>query len=394
MSDSQLQAIDASRFELRASSLWRRAPSLLDSLREQGLRRVSLAGLLGAARRRAEPLDRGGPPLSALELEPQLGFAWDEDDRRDERWYPQGVTTSHDASADGRWQGEEIALVSWYSKAGEGVRLTAAALEAGGSPRYEHLVLVQPAAGWPGGGPRLRRVRAHAGGIAWCGPFLYVADTIRGLRVFDLREVLELAGEDGAPLGAPARGLASSGWRWAVPQVGAYSLPIIKGLLAHGPRFSFVSAAHAAPGKASSRPGLVSGEYRRGRPGARLVIWPLTGDGSGRLATQGRGDSVSADRAWVTERTNLQGVLALGEHLLLASSAGHHRPGALTVHTGGEGQTHRHAWAVGPEDLTYLPGRDLVLTLTEHPHDPVDCERCGRVVFGVAGSQVLAKPTE
>ena len=40
--------------------------------------------------------------------------------------------------------------------------------------------------------PNYRAIDSHAGGIAWYGNYLYVAETNRGVRVFDLRNIFDL----------------------------------------------------------------------------------------------------------------------------------------------------------------------------------------------------------
>lgn len=273
------------------------------------------------------------------------GFAWDERDSNDASWYPQGVAT-------GEVAGRDAVLVSWYSKDGLGIRVSLAPL---GEEvvRYEHLRLVQAAPRWLDRKAAPRKVRGHAGGIAWVGHHLYVADTVRGMRVFDLDRITEVGGPGAT-------------WRWAVPQVGLWRLRLIPALLDLGPRFSFLSWSAASNA-------FFSGEYRKGVPGARIVSWPLPA---------GSGTRMVSDRAWVSERTNLQAVLEADGTILLASSAAY-KPGKLSLHALGCEET--RAWVVGPEDLASL-GDDEVVSLTEHIHAG-DRETCGRVVFStrVAG---------
>lgn len=48
-----------------------------------------------------------------------------------------------------------------------------------------------------------------------------------------------------------------------------------------------------------------------------------------------------------------------------------------------------HDWAVGPEDLSYMRKRDLVVSLTEHPNREDEPRHSGRVVFGVDTDSLL-----
>ena len=77
--------------------------SLLDDL-DRRARRSLLGRLLGRAVHRA--------------------YTWDARDRRDRQWWPQGVTTSADASDTEDVEGRRLLVVSWYAKHGQGSRLT------------------------------------------------------------------------------------------------------------------------------------------------------------------------------------------------------------------------------------------------------------------------------
>jgi hypothetical protein len=245
------------------------------------------------------------------------GFQWDREDSDTHDWYPQGI--------DGR---DGFLLVSWYSKRDGAARLSVVDVEAS---RYGHVALVTP-----DGKP----VRTHAGGLAWREDLLYVADTSRGLRLFDLTRFA------GATL----------------PQAGWYR-PQPKGL-----RFSFASVDVEGGG-------LLVGEYTDKVPGARLVRWPFAPGGL--LAQE------PAEAAWVTAHANLQGALALNGRLLMAASRGPVREGTLTTSPFAESATRRR-WATGCEDLAAVGGE--VVSLTEHPDLPWPLAR-RRSVFTARGSR-------
>lgn len=242
---------------------------------------------------------RGGVPFAARLVDGLLGgFRWDDEDCRSEEWFPQGI--------DGRG---DVLLVSWYSKLHGAARLSVLDTAAG---RYGHVALVG-ADGAP--------VKTHAGGIAWREDLLYVADTTRGLRVFDLTR---LAGGK-------------------LPQAGWYR-PVAKGL-----RFSYASVDEGSGS-------LLVGEYTDKVPGARLVRWPFAPGGL--LAQEPASD------AWVTAHSNIQGAVVLGDRLLLAASNGKIRPGTLTATPFAENAAQRR-WGVGCEDLASVGG--AVVSVTEHP---------------------------
>ena len=97
-------------------------------------------------------------------------------------------------------------------------------------------------------------MQSHAGGIAWVGDYLYVAETDGGLRVFDMRHLLQVPNPDDA-----------LGYAFILPQVGLYKTE-------PGLRFSFVALDR------TNGPALVTGEYKQGAAGGRIVRWPLGAD--------------------------------------------------------------------------------------------------------------------
>lgn len=262
------------------------------------------------------------------------GYGFAEPDNRTEAWFPQGLTGSADASPDGLMAGRRVQVVSWYSKRGEGVRVSFVDLDARPLPRYRHVLLVEPA-----GGSRFERVRIHAGGLAWVGDRLFVVDTRRGLRVFDTGRILRAADP-----------LAAGGHRYLLPQMGAYRASGRAERLA----FSYVFLDRADPA-------LMIGEYRR-EPGGRIVRWPLDLD-TGELEPAATGaHTVPVDR--------VQGIATVGGHLLASCS----RPGGrLFAGRPGEPATGFGFWPRLPEDL-HLAG-DRLFSLSEKPGR--------RAVFGV-----------
>ena len=309
-----LRPIDPTSFRLR---LERSKP------RPAGAAPAGLAGVLADLDRRIEPFGRGfGAPWAARRAHGLLGgFRWDAEDSRTKAWYPQGIA----ASADGN-----VVLVTWYHKTSNVARLTCADRA---RRAYRHVRLIT-ATGKP--------VHTHAGGLAWHGDLLYVTETTKGLRLFDLTRV-ERTAADGDD-------------RYALPEIARYR-PAGEAL-----RFSYTSVDAAASG-------LLVGEYVDAKPGARLVRWPLGPDGL--LAQE------SASEAWVTSHSNLQGAVALGEQMLMAESRGARLPGRLHVSPYAE-TVEQQVWAVGGEDLA-VAGAEI-LSLSEHPDFPRPLPR-RRTVF-------------
>ncbi|HEU5036746.1 MAG TPA: hypothetical protein VFT70_07070 [Nocardioides sp.] len=119
-------------------------------------------------------------------------WTWERADRRDRRWWPQGV------SVVGR-----RAAVSWYATDG-GSRISLLDLD---SRRYRHVSLVRPTT------DGYEPLRIHAGGVAWHGTQLYVAATKAGLWVCDTDDLLR--GPDGYLLPVRSRLKASESFRFS-----------------------------------------------------------------------------------------------------------------------------------------------------------------------------------
>jgi hypothetical protein len=296
------------------------------------------------------------------------GYRWAPGDDAVKTWYPQGITTSADATDDGMWGANRIQLVSWYGKgdrAGAGVRISFVQANKLRGARYRHVLLVEPFR-HPDGTPDFRAVKIHAGGIAWYGSYLYVADTNHGLRVFDVRRMLQTTSSARDVVGSAGGGkYAAASYKYVLPQVSAYQQPGGSDLV-----FSFVSVD-----RGSSPQSLLTGEYHQGKPGGRLVRWPLDAP-SDRLAG---GADVRANAAYVMPQTNVQGALSAAGRLFLSASAGAKGNGTLTSDVPGQ-PSRAYAWGYGAEDLTYSPLSGRIYSLTEHPNR--------RAVYAVPASAV------
>jgi hypothetical protein len=309
---------------------------------EQKYPPAGVGAVIASANRRVRPLGKA-PELSAVK-DVAGGFRWNKGDNAVDYWYPQGITGSADAVPGGVVDGHRELLVSWYSKNGKGTRVSFVNADKLESAKYRHVLLVTA-----NGNGGFGLVKSHAGGIAWFGNYLYVAETHGGLRVFDMRHILRVPNPDDA-----------LGYAFILPQVGLYKTTN-KDLV-----FSYVSVDR------TSGPALVTGEYRKGAAGGRVVRWPLDA-GSG-LPVGGQ-----AAAAFSSPATNVQGALMVNGRIGTSSSAGAGNPGVFT--SGAPGQaTGAHAWGAGPEDLTYAGTSGRVYSLTEHPG--------ARVVFGVPAASL------
>lgn len=203
---------------------------------------------VGIARLLDDPKNHLVAPLgSPAELEGvsgvEAGFRWTAAGETS-AWYPQGITGAADASPDGYVAGHRVIGVSWYSRTSLHTRVTFVTVDSFADARFRHVLLVAPTSS---GG--FSYVKVHAGGIAWFGHLLYVADTHHGLRVFDTDRLLYVPAK---------RRSRTSGYKYLLPQVGHYE--------GEGRTFDF---SYVSVDRSSSTPTLLAGEYRNARTGRR-----------------------------------------------------------------------------------------------------------------------------
>lgn len=265
--------------------------------------RIGLNGLMARRGRRAR---RAAAPGSAVSG--GSGIRWPRREQRDDAWWPQGVDVQ-----------EQTLVVSWHHPV-EGVdtasRVTFVDLRPR-CPRFWHVLLVD--------GDR-EPVPIHAGGLAWDGDRLLVADTFGGLRHFDTRDILR------------------AGREYLLPQSGGYVSPTVEGERAM--RYSFVSLEHGGV-----VPRIVAGEYRKGTDDARLLRLEL-GAGGGELhpGLERMQGACVVDGTWYVTTSN--GPTRNGDLWVGQPGALVRRPGVLPP---------------GPEDLAHEPGSRRLWSVSEHP---------------------------
>lgn len=302
---------------------------------------------------------------------PGWAWTWDAVDRRDPRWWPQGVTTSADAHPSGRAAGRHLVVVAWYAKAlpgdpatGQGVRLS---FLDHGRRRYRHVLVVVPHAGGTGAPGTTSPLRAHAGGLVWAGDWLHIAATARGFVSCRLSDLLRLPDGD----------LVAEhfGYRYLLPVRQRHRASADDGV--EPLRYSFLSLD-----RASAPPGLLVGEYARRAQSRRLARFELDPD-TLLPALDGEGRA----RPSLTEGVaQMQGaVVANGTHLV-TTSRGPWRPGSVWVGEPGRLRERRWATPMGPEDLAYDAGSGLLWSASEHPRRRwVYTVRADRLLPGAAG---------
>lgn len=290
-------------------------------------------------------------------------FCWDLADDIAPYWFPQGITTSADAEADGTYQGSAAILVSWYDNGTDGVnrgvRVSFIDRSTTGTPTYRHVLLVEPYQR-ADGQPSFRPIDIHAGGIFWYGYYLYVASTNSGFRVFDMRHIWRVSTTDGTAIGLQSDGtFAAYGYKYVLPQVFQYTRSTTGGYA--NLTFSFV-----ALDRTSTPDSVIVGEYAYPGDGTRLVRFPI--DYTDRMLAESSDGYVHGTEAYDVSVTSMQGATAINGKFYLSTSDGSGNRGDLATFTpGGAVVMHYDTLPIGPEDLSYWGPKGQLWSLTEHP---------------------------
>ena len=303
---------------------------------------ATVEAVLAAANRHA--VRKGAPAtFGSMRPLPTDWYAFDAADQETIDWYPQGLTCGEDSGS----IGGPVFLTTWYYRPSQGERGIRVSFLSPRTLRYRHALLVEAR---PDGsyGP----INIHAGGAACYGDLLYVADTTRGLRVFDLTKILDLRTAqsdlgDSERVGRSGGRFHAFGYRYVIPQTDAWTLAT------GGARFSFVGLD-----RTTSPHTLSCGEYVEGGGTGRVARWNLPLDG------------VPRD-AFVLGHEKIQGALSRDGTWYLSQAADSVTNGGLLVHTGVTAQ--RRPFPIGPEDLTARGAK--VWSVTEFKRK--------RVIFGV-----------
>ena len=309
-------------------------------LQRQGGRTAALDALASVTDGRVgsgvlDDLNRRGARAWAPGRAVERAWTFDAADRRDLRWWPQGVSV----------RGSVVAL-TWYAKrlpgdpGSQGARITFFDLA---SCRYRHVLLVRPTL--TDGGPGIEPLTVHAGGLVWHGEHLHVAATAGGFHTARLSDVVRLRDRD------DLRGDAF-GYRYVLPVSSSYRASADEG--SERLRYSFLSNGDGE---------MVVGEYAAGEATRRLARIALEPDGlpvtdaSGHAVPEVLGEGPG----------HMQGAVRVGERWYITTSHGRSRLGS--VWTGAPGDFSRRRWAtpMGPEDLAHVPGTGTLWTVTEHP---------------------------
>lgn len=293
----------------------------------------------------------------------KYSFGWDPDtsDGTTPAWYPQGISTSYDAyhgpiPGTNTEPEKRAVLVSWYGKgtnAWQGARITFVDVTVPSRPRYRHVLLVESRKS--AGGPYdFRPVKVHAGGIAWYGDRLYIADSAGGgLRVFNINQMFQVSTR-----GLPSPGYCgynpadkkyyANGYQYVLPQSRAYDNAGAE------LRYSQVAVDHTTP-----QPSLLVNEFFGGGS-TRCVRWNMNPSTSS-ITSEDAVDATSFERA------NVQGVVSVNGAYYFSVSRGSN-PGYLyRCPRGSYVAKKRGKLSIGPEDLSYDGDRNGLWGLGEHP---------------------------
>lgn len=265
----------------------------------------------------ALPLNRTGTKIANLSIPDfNLGFAWEAGDAKVQYWTPQGL-------AGGSSGAKKMLVASWHydechnttddnvridGTIDKGVRVSFVDVtNAAGPFPYRHALLVEPTA------TGFKHVGIHAGGISWVGHYLYVVDTSKGFRVFDLDQIKQVSDAAACAnrIGPYQGSYCAAGYAYVLPQVAAYTLP--KGFpTSCRPVFSVLGKDTSSTVEA-----LLSAEYRSDSIYGRLFRWPLAANG--KLAADGNG-VVHPNGAFYMGNRNVQGVAGENSKYWLSST--------------------------------------------------------------------------
>ena len=362
------------RFELADKGTWEMQDMRLDVLADT-LTEVGVEGVLADTDRLATSVGQ----ISALSKLQHFAhaFRWQDVDFGDAAWMPQGISGSFDANSEGLIDGRKVVATAWYYKASVGglndrdsiVRVSFAdisALEDDGAVPYRHVLLVEPYDS--GGVVNFKATKLHAGGIAWVGRYLYVADTANGLRVYDTSRIMEVStAKDGIGFDAQSGDYLAYGYKYVLPMVSHYAL---------SDQSCWVRTSFVSLDATSDPPSLVTGEWHDNDIAGKLVRWPL--DGERLLESDPERGAVMASEVYFAQESDVQGGISIDGDWFLSTSAQSGNQGLLyRVRAGRESAA--YGWVVGPEDLMWDRQAGHRWSLNECAGQ--------RYVFSVAASQ-------
>ncbi len=434
---------------------------------DAALPKQGLTELLEQANR--TPAGCGDPDIYGPDLSPADRTCWKSDDATSSEWVPQAITGVSDAQEDEDWgtsNAEPIAVGSYDAEnpgrsdyvAGRGNCVKASASDAcnekgvrvtffnQATKKYRHVLLVWP---YVNNYDHISfdalhareglcnevvtencdaQNGIHAGGMAWYGNYLYVADTANGMRVFDLREIMDLNPDndsatedkmqDGLPsdlgdkkrIGRQSNVWYAYGYRYVMPQVATlkFTTAVNGGDTSKNqcyktgrPKASYVSLDR------TDTDHLILGEYCNAKGGdsnGRVGTYPMTAltaavegaSGTGVEADQAyglpTGGSLGDEQLW----HKIQGAMRYEGKWYFHRSNAYDNGRLLQATVDGDqlsGNPKALESSIGPEDLYMAHGRGdgfapRLWSLSEHA--PSKCESCHRELYSYPMSDVVS----
>ncbi|MFE7131432.1 hypothetical protein ACFVIM_11275 [Streptomyces sp. NPDC057638] len=221
------------------------------------------------------------PPVPTV-----TAWCWDSafGDDTTREWLPQGMSTTGAADGgDGRIQNRAAVAVAWRyqpltTNSGcqkyNDVRVSFIDHDTG---QYQHVLLVEPTSA---AGTDFKAIPAHAGGIVWYGNHLFVTDTAKGIRVFDINKLSKVhtQGRNVTTIGVDAGKSSACGLPYVLPQVRHYSQT---GGCASATATGALCHSWLSLDKTGGKPfKLVSGEYHTVGYGGRIARYALNDFGA------------------------------------------------------------------------------------------------------------------
>ncbi|TYK46017.1 hypothetical protein [Actinomadura decatromicini] len=282
---------------------------------------------------------------------------WQDGDRNDDNWVPQGLTTSADYHQDGKYNGREVQLASWYSRhaTNKGVRVSFVDMTDPSKPAYRHVLLVEPTGSVLT--PDFKAIKIHAGGIMWYGDLLYVADTYNGLRVFDMKDLLAVTSNgDQDKIGRQPDGTYQAhNYAFVLPQSSAYN-----SIVHNQPevQYSWISLD-----RTSTPDSIVIGEFMETADRAsRLFKWDI--DATTRKLKETSGVAEPSFAA-VVDIDRMQGGTCIKGKFYLARSNSNNAAGDLLTWKPGSYVQYPITLPPYPEDVSYDVNKDWLWCHTE-----------------------------
>jgi hypothetical protein len=305
--------------------------------------------------------DRTGLPSSFSPAGLSTGFRFDSGDNGDCTNYPQGITTSRDAvgtANSGNYDGHQLVVVSWYTKDScsggqERSRITLVDWDATYPNKYRKVLLVEPTGNATT--PNFKDIPIHAGGVSWYGDYLYVADTGRGMRVFDMRKILKTnTGGTADQIGRQSNGVYyAHNYAYALPQVGTITSNTTSGT---NVVWSTISLDRVSKSMVVTEYTCKSGCTSYPNRAPRAIRYPFASSGTFAAST-------TSSQALRLDWYNLNGVASHNGRWWFASSG----QKQLYYWTPSTGQA-TYSWVSGAESISYwedATNADLLWSLTE-----------------------------